>query len=54
MVPELFAAPVSMRCGAGVERRSGALWAGMFGFEQREYSESVEGSEAAPTVDFGS
>jgi len=26
----------------------------MFGFEQREYFESVEGSEAAPTVDFGS
>ena len=37
-----------------VRRFPGALWAGMFGFEQREYFESVEGSEAAPTVDFGS
>lgn len=37
-----------------VRRFPGALWAGMFGFDQREYFESVEGSEAAPTVDFGS
>lgn len=27
--------------------------AGMFGFEQREYFEAVEGSEQAPGVDFG-
>lgn len=37
-----------------VRRFPGALWAGMFGFDQREYFDSVEGSEAAPTVDFGS
>ena len=37
-----------------VRRFPGALWAGMFGFEQREYFESVEGSEAAPAVNFGS
>jgi len=37
-----------------VRRFPGTIWAGMFGFEQREYFESVEGSEAAPTVNFGS
>ena len=37
-----------------VRRFPGSLWAGMFGFEQRDYFESVAGSEAAPTVDFGS
>ena len=37
-----------------VRRFPGSLWAGMFGFEQRDYFESVSGSEAAPTVDFGS
>ena len=37
-----------------VRRFPGALWAGMFGFDQRDYFESVAGSEAAPTVDFGS
>ena len=37
-----------------VRRFPGSLWAGMFGFEQRDYLESVAGSEAAPTVDFGS
>ena len=37
-----------------VRRFPGSIWAGMFGFEQREYFESVEGSEAAPTVNFGS
>lgn len=37
-----------------VRRFPGSLWAGMFGFEQRDYFESVEGSEAAPSVDFGS
>jgi LemA protein len=37
-----------------VRRFPGALWAGMFGFEQREYFESVEGSDAAPAVNFGS
>ena len=36
-----------------VRRFPGSLWAGMFGFEQRDYFESVAGSEAAPTVDFG-
>ena len=37
-----------------VRRFPGSVWAGMFGFDQRDYFESVEGSEAAPTVDFGS
>ena len=37
-----------------VRRFPGSLWAGMFGFEQRDYFESVSGSEVAPTVDFGS
>ena len=37
-----------------VRRFPGSLWAGMFGFDQRDYFESVAGSEAAPTVDFGS
>lgn len=37
-----------------VRRFPGSFWAGMFGFEQRDYFESVAGSEAAPTVDFGS
>ena len=37
-----------------VRRFPGALWASMFGFEQREYFESVEGSDAAPAVNFGS
>lgn len=37
-----------------VRRFPGSLWAGMFGFEQRDYFESVVGSEAVPTVDFGS
>ena len=37
-----------------VRRFPGSLWAGMFGFEQRDYFESVAGSDAAPTVDFGS
>ena len=37
-----------------VRRFPGSVWAGMFGFEQRDYFESVAGSEAAPTVDFGS
>ncbi len=30
-----------------------SLFAGMFGFEQAEYFEAAEGSETAPTVDFG-
>ncbi|MEC7114730.1 MAG: LemA family protein [Bacteroidota bacterium] len=37
-----------------VRRFPGSLWAGMFGFEQRDYFESVAGSGAAPAVDFGS
>ena len=37
-----------------VRRFPGTFWAGMFGFEQREYFESVAGSEAAPAVEFGS
>lgn len=37
-----------------VRRFPGSLWAGMFGFDQRDYFESVAGSEAAPSVDFGS
>ena len=37
-----------------VRRFPGSLWAGMFGFDQRDYFESVAGSEAAPNVDFGS
>ena len=37
-----------------VRRFPGSVWAGMFGFDQRDYFESVEGSEAAPTVNFGS
>ncbi len=37
-----------------VRRFPGALWAGMFGFDQHDYFESVEGSEAAPAVSFGS
>lgn len=37
-----------------VRRFPGSLWARMFGFDQRDYFESVAGSEAAPTVDFGS
>ena len=37
-----------------VRRFPGSLWAGMFGFDQRDYFESVAGSEAAPAVDFGS
>ncbi len=37
-----------------VRRFPGSLWAGMFGFEQRDYFESVAGSKAAPAVDFGS
>ena len=37
-----------------VRRFPGSVWAGMFGFDQRDYFESVEGSEAAPTVEFGS
>ena len=37
-----------------VRRFPGSLWAGMFGFDQRDYFESVAGSKAAPTVDFGS
>lgn len=37
-----------------VRRFPGSFWAGMFGFDQRDYFESVAGSEAAPTVDFGS
>ena len=37
-----------------VRRFPGSLWAGMFGFDQRDYFESVAGSETAPTVDFGS
>ncbi len=37
-----------------VRRFPGSVWAGMFGFGQRDYFESVEGSEAAPTVNFGS
>ena len=37
-----------------VRRFPGSLWAGMFGFGQRDYFESVAGSGAAPTVDFGS
>ena len=36
-----------------VRRFPGSLWAGMFGFDQRDYFESVAGSEAAPSVDFG-
>ena len=36
-----------------VRRFPGAFWASMFGFDQREYFESVAGSEAAPAVDFG-
>ena len=37
-----------------VRRFPGSLWAGMFGFDQRDYFESVAGSEAVPAVDFGS
>ena len=37
-----------------VRRFPGSLWAGVFGFDQRDYFESVAGSDAAPTVDFGS
>lgn len=37
-----------------VRRFPGTFWAGMFGFEQREYFESAAGSEAAPAVEFGS
>ncbi len=36
-----------------VRRFPGAFWASMFGFDQRDYFESVAGSEAAPAVDFG-
>ena len=37
-----------------VRRFPGVFWAGMFGFDQREYFESVEESKAAPSVTFDS
>ena len=36
-----------------VRRFPGAMWAGLFGFDVRDYFEAVTGSEAAPSVDFG-
>lgn len=36
-----------------VRRFPGAMWAGLFGFDVRDYFEAVSGSEAAPAVDFG-
>lgn len=36
-----------------VRRFPGAFWAGMFGFDVRDYFEAVSGSDAAPAVDFG-
>jgi LemA protein len=36
-----------------VRRFPGAMWAGLFGFDVRDYFEAVSGSEAAPSVDFG-
>lgn len=36
-----------------VKRFPGNLWAGMFGFEEREYFESTSGAEEAPQVNFG-
>jgi LemA protein len=37
-----------------VRRFPGVFWAGMFGFDQRDYFESVEESKAAPSVKFES
>ena len=37
-----------------VRRFPGVFWAGMFGFDEKEYFESLEESKAAPSVDFGS
>ena len=37
-----------------VRRFPGVFWASMFGFDQREYFESVEESKAAPSVTFDS
>ena len=37
-----------------VRRFPGVFWAGMFGFDQREYFESAEESKAAPSVAFDS
>ena len=39
---------------AFARRFPGVFWAGMFGFDQREYFESVEESKAAPSVTFDS
>lgn len=37
-----------------VNRMPGALIAGIFGFDEREYFEAEDGAEEAPEVDFGS
>ena len=37
-----------------VNRMPGALIAGIFGFDEREYFEAEDGAEDAPEVDFGS
>ncbi|MFC4355143.1 LemA family protein [Chryseomicrobium palamuruense] len=37
-----------------VNRMPGALIAGVFGFDEREYFEAEDGAEDAPEVDFGS
>lgn len=37
-----------------VNRMPGALLAGVFGFDEREYFEAEDGAEEAPEVDFGS
>ena len=37
-----------------IKRFPGNIWAGMFGFSEKDYFESSAGAEEAPQVDFGS